>query len=161
MIGSLFPFKNDSRLDYIQREVVAFIQSPNYHFELPEISPQLWRQMNSDRSVAERLEFLGDAIMHSSLADGLNEHFPYEGPGFYTHVRSVLEANSTFAHLMIKVGSSSADNPVKAAGDIFESIMAAFHREQGSDVFGQYFRKYFSDLILRAGKACKIYQYVI
>lgn len=65
--------------------------------------------------------------------------------------RSVLTANSTFAHLMHKLGFHNLDDPVKPAGDAYETILAVFHGESGPDDFEEYMRSFFAPLIDTVG----------
>lgn len=65
--------------------------------------------------------------------------------------RSVLTANSTFAHIMQRLGFHNDNHPVKPTGDAFETILAAYHRERGLDAFNQYVRQSFSSLIQCVG----------
>lgn len=66
-----------------------------------------------------------------------------------------MVANSTFAHLMKKVGLFRDSDLVKPAGDAFEAILAAFYTERGPDEFQAYVKKYFFPLIVTAGHAYK------
>lgn len=72
-----------------------------------------------------------------------------------------MVANSTFAHLMKKVGLFRENDRVKPAGDAFEAILAAFYAESGPDEFHAYIKKYFFPLIITAGHAFKNSRYVL
>lgn len=68
-------------------------------------------------------------------------------PGFYTNARSALTANSTFAHLMHRLGHHDMRDKVKPAGDAFETIIAAYRNETSAEAFQQWFRDNFTQLI--------------
>ncbi|KAF8971406.1 ribonuclease III domain-containing protein [Flammula alnicola] len=141
-----FPFTNPLA-DKMQRSVVGVIESPDFVFELPDLSSASWEVICNNNRERERLEFLGDSLIGAFVSGELFLRWPNEGPGFYTVARSVLTANSTFAHLMYKLGFHDINNPVKPAGDAFETMLAAFHGERGPDAFNEYVRPYFLPLI--------------
>ncbi|KAF9481023.1 ribonuclease III [Pholiota conissans] len=142
----MFPF-SDRISDSMQRRVVSVIQSPQFIFELPSLSTASWNMILYDGHRRERLEFLGDALIGASISEELFRCWPNEGPGFYTKARSVLTANSTFAHIMHKLGFHNMSHPVKPTGDAFETILATYHKERGPDAFNQYVRQFFLPLV--------------
>ena len=164
----MFPFKNPL-CDAMQRDLVALVRTPEFAFELPLLSDSSWNLICHDHKERERLEFLGDALISASISRELFRCQPDETPDFYTvrssnffpsfsnvrlrmqKARSVLTANSTFAHLMHKLGFHNLDNPVKPAGDAYETILAVFHGESGPDDFGEYMRNFFTPLINTVG----------
>ncbi|KAF8202850.1 ribonuclease III domain-containing protein [Pholiota molesta] len=115
------------------------------------LSQASWDIVLHDSRERERLEFLGDALIGASISEELFRCWPNEGPGFYTKARSVLTANSTFAHIMQRLGFHNDNQPVKPTGDAFETILAAYHSERGLDAFNQYVRQSFSSLIQCVG----------
>ncbi|KDR84907.1 hypothetical protein GALMADRAFT_54029 [Galerina marginata CBS 339.88] len=143
----------------MQRSVVALIHSRDFSFALPPLTQRAWPMLCDDLD-RERLEFLGDALIGSAISEILFHCRPNEGPGFYTNARMVLVANSTFAHLMQKVGLFELCGTAKKAGDAFETVLAAFHHEFGPQAFQTYLRKSFSPLIESVGSACDRYQCV-
>lgn len=67
----------------LQNAVVAAINDPNYSFSLPKLSD--WESIvSSSVHEKQRLEFVGDAIMHLSVALYLYRLFPDAAPGLYT-----------------------------------------------------------------------------
>ncbi|KAF8905504.1 ribonuclease III domain-containing protein [Gymnopilus junonius] len=152
IMSPLFPF-TDPRCHLMQRAAVALIESPKFFFTLPALTHKSWTLVNTPSAEKQRLEFLGDALIGSCISEELFHCRPHEGPGFYTNARSVLTANSTFAHLMCKVGLYKPGDPVKPAGDTFETILAAYHSEKGPEAFKIYIRTYFVPLILSVSKA--------
>lgn len=67
----------------LQNAVVATINDPNYSFSLPKLSD--WESVvSSSVDEKQRLEFVGDAVMHFSVALYLYRLFPDAAPGLYT-----------------------------------------------------------------------------
>lgn len=62
----------------------------------------------------ERLEFLGDSILDSIVADYLFEIYPNENEGFLTNLRSRIVNRQSLNELAVKIG---IDNYIKAQGD--------------------------------------------
>lgn len=52
----------------------------------------------------ERLEFLGDSVVHMSLAEYLYIRYPNESEGFMTRLRAKIENGKTLAHLARQLG---------------------------------------------------------
>src|SRR4030042_2430117 len=52
----------------------------------------------------ERLEYLGDAVLSSVIADFLYRKFPQHNEGFLTEMRSRIVSRSRFNRLAIKMG---------------------------------------------------------
>lgn len=67
----------------LQNAIVAVINDPNYSFSLPKLSD--WESIvSSSADEKQRLEFVGDAVMHLSVALYLYRLFPNAAPGLYT-----------------------------------------------------------------------------
>ncbi|KAH0838251.1 hypothetical protein J3R83DRAFT_6507 [Lanmaoa asiatica] len=117
----------------LQNAIVTTINDPNYSFSLPKISD--WESIvSSSADEKQRLEFVGDAVMHLSVALYLYRLFPDAAPGLYTNIRSAVNTNATFTHLMVKAGAYELpiqSHSTKAAADSFEVIVAALYLERG------------------------------
>lgn len=67
----------------LQSAIVATINDPDYSFSLPQLSD--WESVvSSSADEKQRLEFVGDAVMHLSVALYLYRLFPDAAPGLYT-----------------------------------------------------------------------------
>ena len=67
----------------LQNAIIATINDPNYSFSLPKLSD--WESIvSSSAEEKQRLEFVGDAVMHLSVALYLYRLFPDAAPGLYT-----------------------------------------------------------------------------
>jgi ribonuclease-3 len=86
----------------------------------------------------ERLEFLGDAILDSMIAEYLFRRFPDKEEGFLTQTRSKLVNRDNLNHLAIKLGigemiisKMSRDNHKSVYGDTLEALIGALYLDKG------------------------------
>lgn len=87
----------------------------------------------------ERLEYLGDAVLGSIIADFLFKKFPYKGEGFLTEIRSRIVSRSSLNTLSRKLGldklvKTSRDGHVTTSsilGDAFEALIGAMYLDKG------------------------------
>jgi ribonuclease-3 len=86
----------------------------------------------------ERLEFLGDAVLGSVIADFLYNRFPQEDEGFLTKTRSKLVNRSILTSLTFEMGlnvfieSNTTKNIEKSHiyGDILEALIGAIYLDK-------------------------------
>jgi len=86
----------------------------------------------------ERLEFLGDAILDSIVAEHLYSNFPVKDEGFLTQLRSKIVNRDTLKKVALKMGigdliiaSISRDNHKGLYGDTLEAIIGAIYLDKG------------------------------
>jgi len=87
----------------------------------------------------ERLEYLGDAVLSSVVADYLYRRFPLKDEGFLTEMRSRIVSRSTLNNLARKLGFQKlifADNHFNTKsksiyGDTFEAVIGAIYLDKG------------------------------
>jgi len=97
------------------------------------------KDVNGIKINNERLEYLGDAILGSVIAEYLFKKFPYKGEGFLTEMRSKIVCRSNLDKLGRKLGidrliESSADTRSTAKsmrGDAFEAFIGALYLDKG------------------------------
>lgn len=97
------------------------------------------KDVNGIKINNERLEYLGDAILGSVIAEYLFKKFPYKGEGFLTEMRSKIVCRSNLDKLSRKMGidrliESSADSKSAAKsmrGDAFEAFIGALYLDKG------------------------------
>jgi ribonuclease-3 len=100
-------------------------------------APQVWlkgQQVNN-----ERLEYLGDAVLSSIVADYLYKKFPYQNEGFLTEMRSRIVSRSRFNKLSLKMGlnklifqgNGSFTSSKSIFGDTFEALIGAIYLDKG------------------------------
>jgi ribonuclease-3 len=90
----------------------------------------------------ERLEFLGDAVLGSVIAELLFKLYPYKGEGFLTEMRSKIVSRSSLNQLSRKLGFDKLIQydarligyPSKQGsilGDAFEALVGAVYLDKG------------------------------
>lgn len=90
----------------------------------------------------ERLEFLGDAVLGSVVAEILFKKYPYKDEGFLTEMRSKIVSRSHLNQLARKIGvneliqydSRMTHYPSKQSsllGDAFEALVGAVYLDKG------------------------------
>jgi len=94
---------------------------------------------NGFRHSNERLEYLGDAVLGSIVADFLFKKFPFRDEGFLTEMRSRIVSRSNLNLLSGKLGldrlvESSKDSGLNTSsilGDAFEAFIGALYLDKG------------------------------
>jgi ribonuclease-3 len=94
---------------------------------------------NGTKKSNERLEFLGDAVLDTVVADLLFKKFPYKDEGFLTEMRSKIVSRSQLNSLSHKLGlnklinsSNDSKNICKSMnGDAFEAFIGALYLDKG------------------------------
>jgi len=91
----------------------------------------------------ERLEFLGDAVLGSVVAEVLFKLYPFEDEGFLTELRSKIVNRSNLNQLARKLGfeqlieyDSRMVNSTRQGsllGDAFEALVGAIYLDKGYD----------------------------
>lgn len=87
----------------------------------------------------ERLEYLGDAVLSSIVADFLFKKFPYREEGFLTEMRAKIVSRSQLNKLSKKLGFANfvqseafCNNHSKSLfGDAFEAFVGALYLDKG------------------------------
>ena len=88
----------------------------------------------------ERLEYLGDAILSSIVADYLFKRYPYKGEGFLTEMRSKMVNRATLNDIAIKMGLKKItlfnknDGSLKVSqifGNTLEALVGAIYLDRG------------------------------
>jgi ribonuclease-3 len=86
----------------------------------------------------ERLEFLGDAVLGSVVAELLFKRFPYRDEGFLTEMRSKIVSRENLKQLAMKMGIDKMVQKDVATvgfrsmyGDAFEALIGAIYLDKG------------------------------
>ena len=87
----------------------------------------------------ERLEYLGDAILGSVIAEFLYNRFPNQDEGFLTQMRSKLVNRTFLTELTYQIGlnnyiKSNTNNTAENShiyGDAFEALIGALYLDKG------------------------------
>lgn len=91
----------------------------------------------------ERLEFLGDAVLGSVIAEVLFKLYPYEDEGFLTELRSKIVSRNNLNALARKLGFEklieydsrmlNSSRQGSLLGDAFEALIGAVYLDKGYD----------------------------
>ncbi|MDR0989589.1 MAG: ribonuclease III [Prevotellaceae bacterium] len=89
----------------------------------------------------ERLEFLGDAILDSVVADIVYRHFEGRREGFLTNTRSKIVQRETLNKLAVEIGldklvkysTRTSSHNSYMYGNAFEAFIGAIYLDQGYD----------------------------
>lgn len=88
----------------------------------------------------ERLEYLGDAILSSIVADYLFKKYPYKEEGFLTEMRSKMVNRATLNEVAVKMGLkkiiyyNKLDSSLKISqifGNTLEAVVGAVYLDKG------------------------------
>ena len=88
----------------------------------------------------ERLEYLGDAILSSIVADFLFKKYPYKEEGFLTEMRSKMVNRTTLNEIALKMGLKKItnfnkfDNSLRISqifGNTLEAVVGAVYLDKG------------------------------
>jgi ribonuclease-3 len=88
----------------------------------------------------ERLEYLGDAVLSSVVADYLFKKYPYKGEGFLTEMRSKMVNRQQLNDLAVKIGLkkialyNKVDGSLKGSqifGNALEALIGAVYLDKG------------------------------
>ncbi|WP_242922530.1 ribonuclease III [Pontibacter liquoris] len=95
---------------------------------------------DSKNETNERLEFLGDAILGSVVAEYLFKKFPYEDEGFLTEIRSRIVNRESLNHIALKIGlnllvrvdtSNQSMRHKSVNGNALEALVGAVYLDKG------------------------------
>jgi ribonuclease III len=88
----------------------------------------------------ERLEFLGDSIIGSVVADYLFKKFPYKDEGFLTKMRSKMVSRAKHNQIALKLGLNKlieanndrhGNKTSSINGDAYEALIGAIYLDKG------------------------------
>ncbi|HYG14263.1 MAG TPA: ribonuclease III [Bacteroidia bacterium] len=111
---------------------------------------------NDERVSNERLEFLGDAVLSSIIAEVLFITYPTKGEGYLTEMRAKIVSRENLCELARKMGIENFmeyDKSIKGnfqiirsiSGNAFEALIGAIYLDKGYN----FTRKYISTRILK------------
>ncbi|MCY4000747.1 MAG: ribonuclease III [Bacteroidetes bacterium] len=151
MIGQIFPhlrrfFRRRNHPRWIELETVLEIPIFDYSlFEKALRHPSVERvKRKSALESYERLEFLGDAILGSVVAEYLYHKYPGEMEGFLSSLRSRIVSGHAcaavartlglgkFVELDPAMASSGGHERTSVLADVLESIIGAIHLDSGT-----------------------------
>ncbi len=121
------------------KEILGYNPTHYKLYQLALIHKSASGRFSKERDIHnERLEFLGDAILDSIVAEHLYKNFPGKDEGFLTQMRSKIVNRETLKRIAVKMGigdliivSISKDNHKGLYGDTLEAIIGAICLDKG------------------------------
>lgn len=133
-------FFNDQKKDNFSKQIVATLG-------IKPGNDLLYETALSHRSVKEgadqnneRLEYLGDTVLSTIIADYLFKRYPYKGEGFLTEMRSKMVNRQKLNDVALKIGLKKItlynkfDNALKSSqifGNTLEAVIGAIYLDKG------------------------------
>ena len=121
-----------------QLQNVLGIKPGNYSLYFTALSHRSVKE-NADEN-NERLEYLGDAVLSTIIADYLFKRYPYKGEGFLTEMRSKMVNRQQLNDIALKMGVKKLtlynkfDNFLKGSqifGNTLEALVGAVYLDKG------------------------------
>ena len=136
----LIQFKKDKILYTAIKNLFGYYPRNIYLYKVAlshKSAPQVW--LKGQLVNNERMEYLGDAVLSSIVADYLYKKFPYQNEGFLTEMRSRIVSRSRFNKLSLKMGlndlifqgNGSFSSSKSIYGDTFEALIGAVYLDRG------------------------------
>jgi ribonuclease III len=121
------------------RQILGFAPKRYWLYQLALIHRSVSGRFSRNHDIHnERLEFLGDAILDSIVAEHLYRKFPEKDEGFLTQLRSKIVNRDTLKRIAVQMGFGnvvmarlSKDNHKSLYGDALEAIIGAIYLDQG------------------------------
>lgn len=136
-----FSNENTEIKDYI-KNVFGYYPENIFLYELAFRHKSVAKEItHGAKNSNERLEYLGDAVLDTVVADYLFKIFPYKDEGFLTKMRSKIVSRSQLNNLSkkIKLGDyvqttkDVKSHPKSLLGDAFEALVGAIYLDKGFD----------------------------
>jgi ribonuclease III len=132
-------FSPDKELIFSLKNIFGFLPRNISLYKLAFLHRSLAAEYNGHKLSNERLEYLGDAVLSSIVADYMFKKFPYKGEGFLTEMRSKLVSREALNKLSHKLGldrfiQSNHDTKIhfrSMGGDAFEALIGAIYLDRG------------------------------
>lgn len=132
-------FSNDKKLVHSIKNIFGYYPGNIFLYQLAFRHKSAAKEVINGLKVSnERLEYLGDAVLSSIVADYLFRKFPYKEEGFLTEMRARIVSRSQLNKLSKKLG---LDNLIKSelysnyskslCGDAFEAFVGALYIDKG------------------------------
>jgi len=133
-------FSSDKKLAISIRNIFGFYPGNIFLYQLAFRHKSASKEfVNGLKLSNERLEYLGDAVLSSIVADYLFKKFPYKEEGFLTEMRSKIVSRSQLNKLSKKLGfdklieSEAFCNTHSKSlyGDAYEAFVGALYLDKG------------------------------
>ena len=137
LFSNLFSFKNKASF---KKEVESVVGINISNVKLYQIALSHRSSNDNPDYNNERLEYLGDAVLGSIVADYLFKKYPSKGEGFLTEMRSKMVNRLQLNDIALKMGFkqlmliNKLDNTLKNSqifGNTLEAIIGAIYLDKG------------------------------
>ncbi len=130
---------SDKEFIFSIRNIFGFCPGNVSLYKLAFLHRSVAVESNGHKLSNERLEYLGDAVLSSVVADYLFKKFPYKDEGFLTEMRSKIVSRDQLNKLSRKLGldhfiQSNQDSKSyfrSMEGDAFEAFIGALYLDRG------------------------------
>jgi ribonuclease-3 len=134
-------FSPDKKLYESLRNILGFYPDNITLYKLAFRHSSAAQQIqNGAKDSNERLEFLGDSVISTVIADYLFKKFPYKDEGFLTKMRSKMVSRAQHNQLAVKFGLNKfiesnsnrfGTSPASINGDAYEALIGAIYLDKG------------------------------
>lgn len=132
-------FSNDVTIKFI-KNILGFYPNNNSLYKLAFLHRSAAIEIRKNVKISnERLEYLGDSVLSTIVADYLFKKYPFQDEGFLTEMRSKIVSRKNLNQLSTKLGidkliQTSHDNSnvfKSMSGDAFEALIGAIYIDKG------------------------------
>jgi len=132
-------FSSDKKLTYSIKNIYGFYPRNIFLYQLAFRHKSAATEIvNGLKMSNERLEYLGDAVLSSIVADYLFKKFPYKEEGFLTEMRARIVSRTQLNKLSRKLGIDKlikaellASHSKSLLGNAFEAFVGALYLDRG------------------------------
>jgi len=133
-------FSTDKQLYQSIKNILGFYPKNIFVYKLAFLHKSASQETRKGIKISnERLEYLGDTILSTVVADFLFKKYPYNDEGFLTELRSKIVSRSNLNKLSKKMGlnhliqrDQESNNLYRSIeGDTFEALIGAIYLDKG------------------------------
>jgi ribonuclease III len=135
-----FLFHKDKEFAYSIKNILGFFPGNVYLYHLALRHRSAAIEISDGKKISnERLEYLGDAVLGTIIADFLFFKYPFKDEGYLTQMRSKFVSRANLNKLSLKLGidkmiktdHDSISNFRSMGGDAFEALTGAIYIDKG------------------------------
>ena len=135
-------FSKDKKLYQSINNILGFYPGNIFLYKLAFLHKSASQDTKKGVKVSnERLEYLGDTILSTIVADFLFKKYPFNDEGFLTEMRSKIVSRANLNKLSQKIGlnhliqkDKESNNHYRSIeGDTFEALIGAVYLDKGFD----------------------------
>ena len=132
-------FPADKKFRKQLKNILGFSPKKYHLYQLALIHKSAASRFSKTHTIHnERLEFLGDAILDTIIAERLYSQFPDRDEGFLTQMRSKIVSRDNLNNIAVKLGipnmiitKVSSENHRSLYGDALEALIGALFLDKG------------------------------